>query len=343
MFRRMTSRRALGSRALAVLAALMLAPACYEPEIPACLRCPTGECPSGQQCVQGRCARRGQSCAAATPEPCQDGRCCFGDACFSFTGETRPAVWLDWTSIRPFDAANEPLQGWLDRSGHGHDAFPDPVHSPFVGPGPLGGAARLVRMRRGTESVIVGQARGSPLFDMGRQDFLLLVAAALSCESTANQSYCLAQKHSLGRPDGTLPQGFFVRATDDTLRGVFMSGAMSPEAIAAEATGLSFTCEKFYVFGLRRIAAAPGQLQVRVAGNAVGSVSLPADADGTSSVPLLLGGLGACGGFQGRMAAVVAIAGAISDQQTCELERFLAMRSTEAGLGEVDTVLACPP
>src|SRR5690348_15930045 len=37
---------------------------CFEPEIPACLRCPSGQCTSGQSCVEGYCAEKGQRCGA---------------------------------------------------------------------------------------------------------------------------------------------------------------------------------------------------------------------------------------------------------------------------------------
>jgi hypothetical protein len=97
------------------------------------------------------------------------------------------------------------------------------------------------------------------------------------------------------------------------------------------------------VFGLRRLASPRAELQVRVNGSVVGTKDIPADANGSASVPLLFGGLGTCGAFDGMMAAAVVVEGPFSDQQTCELERFLLARLHAAGLAEPAAALACTP
>jgi hypothetical protein len=337
MFRRMTWRRALGSRALAAIAVVSTATACFDPKIPACLSCPTGECPSGQRCIQGRCAARGQSCASQTPETCTDGRCCISGSCFDLNGAT-PVAWLDWTSLRPANAApNTSLERWFDRSGLAHDGHP--MNEPVIGPGALG-ATPVLRMRNGDEFVFLGQPPLSKLRQVGSRDFLVLVAALMYCDVTRS-NFCFAQKSGelYDADGGGMPQGFFLRAlSQDQAMAVFMNNRL---VWSARSAGLGLGCEKFHLFGIRRVAGDAGQLQLRVDGSVAGSVDLPAHVDGATSVTYFLGNSSPCGPFTGEFAASVVIDGPVSDAQTCALEQFLMARLADAGLMDAGVGPAC--
>jgi hypothetical protein len=334
MFRRMTWRRALGS-----VAFLTLASACFDPKIPACLSCPTGECPSGQECVDGRCTARGETCAGETPETCMDGRCCISGACFDASGSAAPLVWLDWTSLRPSNApSGTPLELWFDRSGLEHHA------APFGGT-PLIGAStvsdtRVLRMPAGNESLLAAQPLDSRLRQLGSRHFLVLVAASLSCNVTQD-AYCFAVKW--GEPyasSGLGLRGFMLRAISrDEAMAVFRGNT----SWSARTTGLGLGCEQFHLFGLRRVWGDVSQLELRLDGRVVAVTDIPADADGsTAPAPYALGGVGPCETFQGEMAASVVIDAALTDQQTCELERFLLTQLSDAGLMASGTAPECP-
>jgi hypothetical protein len=332
---RMTLRGAVSF--LFALAGLNGAAGCFDPEIRACLRCPTGHCPSGQQCLQGYCSKPGRTCAAAAPEPCRDGRCCLGNACFDFGPGTAPALWLDWTSVRPPDPSrNADLEVWRDRSGLEHHA--DPIvgpfnHRPVVG-GPTANTA-LVRMRFGDEGLLVQQPASSILRALGNQDFLMLIAATLDC-TPAEEGQCLAQKQGIV-PDptgGREGRGFWVRAVESELQGQFdVQGWFTGiEAGSARTSGLSLRCDEFHLFGVRRTAREQhGEWQVRVNGSVVVATPIPVGVSGAPpNTPLQFAGGSACGFLEGSLAAAVVVDGAFDDRQTCELERFLLARLHEA-------------
>ncbi|HEY6561612.1 MAG TPA: hypothetical protein VI072_30285 [Polyangiaceae bacterium] len=326
-------RRVLGS-----VAFLTLASACFDPKIPTCLSCPTGECPSGQQCVQGRCTARGETCASETPETCADGRCCIGDACLDASGSAAPLLWLDWTSLRPSDApSGTPLELWFDRSGFEHHAAPF-GNTPVIGPS-TESPTRVLRMPAGNEALLAAQPLDSRLRQLGSRDILVLVAASLSCNVTQDD-YCFAVKW--GEPyanSGLGLRGFQLRAISrDEATAVFRGDT----TWSARTSGLGLGCEQFHLFGLRRVLGA-SRLELRLDGRVVAETDIPADADGsTAPTPYSLGGFGPCETFQGEMAASVVVDAALTDQQTCELERFLLTQLSDAGLVASGAVPECP-
>lgn len=327
-------RRALGS-----VAFLTLASACFDPKIPACLSCPTGECPSGQQCIQGRCAARGETCASESPETCTDERCCISGSCFDASGSAAPLVWLDWTSLRPSNApSGTRLEVWFDRSGFAHHAAPF-GGAPVIGPSTVSDT-RVLRMPAGNESLLAAQALDSRLRQLGSRDFLVLVAASLSCNVT-QADYCFAVKW--GEPyasSGLGQRGFLLRAIS---RDEAMAVFRATTTWSARTTGLGLGCEQFHLFGLRRVLGAVSQLELRLDGRVVATTDIPADADGsTAPTPYALGSSGHCETFQGEMAASVVIDAALTDQQTCELERFLLMQLGRVGLVASGTAPECP-
>jgi hypothetical protein len=268
---------------------------------------------------------------------CQGPRCCLGSDCFDFEEGAAAALWLDWTSVRPPDPnRNADLEVWQDRSGLEHHARPAAGRAPAVGVGPRGGTTPVVRMRYRVETLVVEQPPRSVLRRLGSRDFLVLIAATLPCESSAaSQDLCLFQKFEVG------PRGFFMRSNGTSkLDGQFAIGGGAVQA-SLEDAGLA--CDEFYLFGLRRVVTGGNpELQVRLDGEVVARVDVPAEASGVSEGPLTVGGSGACGNLLGNLAATVALEGPLSDAQTCRLERFLLARMNEAGLAAPKSAPSCP-
>jgi hypothetical protein len=310
---------------LGVFLATLLLSSCFDPEIPACLRCPSGACPNGQSCVDGFCAKKGQQCGAL--EQCLRGKCCLGAACFELGAQSRLALWLDWSTITPQEVGQD-LGVWRDRSSLEHDARPFGDNKLVVSRGPLGRGNVVVEARFGTEGLEVDEGSGDALGTLGSRDFVLLVAVALPCQANT-QDYCLFQKLE------PIPTGFWLRAESTGQLTGFMAapGASASAFVLLRPPPQEIACDGFHVFGLRRVTGSENEsrVEVRLDGRAVGSQPFAGTLNADGAGRLQLGAGRACGNLVGSIAFAVAVEGPLGDIRTAELEKFVLKRLAEAG------------
>lgn len=315
--------------------------ACFDPNLPVCLPC-DGVCPSGQRCVDGFCAREGESCSAAArdPEPqasrCGPAGCCIGSSCFERADAAafRIAAWLDWTSLDA-NASDRTLDQWADRTGQSHTATPLASDQPP--------RVRPAWFRTKAPSVLevvsergylhVDTTAGDALDQLGRGDFFLLAVAGLRCADRTGRA-CIASTWPGGprglvlavRPDGRIEAN--LQDCEDRQPNC-ADNITSAEPIAA--------CERFQLLGLRRknYGSATARLELRVDGrtaaaNTAGAITFDATA------PMYLGGHPLCEHFTGVLATLVAVEGSMSDREACELERALQRSLAAAGMSDVE-------
>jgi hypothetical protein len=320
--------------AMPSLLAAVLMTSCFDPEIPACLRCQTGECPRGQRCVNGYCASKGATCSeSAAIETCADGRCCFGASCHAIDAPSELALWLDWTSIRP-QTPERDLQVWLDRSGLGHDARSFGRHKWVVEQSPLGGGP-VARSHFRDAALMVDEGRDDALGRLGSRDFLVLAAMSLPCDFEPRDN-CLFQKIEVG------PIGFWLGTIGVEELIAFVGGRGLAEGegnFGVRAPAPALSCGKFYLFSLRR---ATTSLEIRVNGKSVRASPIPETLDADGNAPLQIGTGASCGSLAGATALAIAVDGPMSEGDACRLEQFALEHLASAALMERPTATACP-
>jgi hypothetical protein len=301
----------------------LLCGGCFQPPPPpACMRCGSDDqCLTGQTCIAGLCQSGKGECQGPNTMQC-DETCCIDGDCFELKRHMPPdslALWLDWTSL--YESDEKPI--WSDRSSHAY-SFRSEGTSPMLASTPVL-ERTLLRFDAGRQYLVLS---GDEQLSLDRQDFLMVVAASLSCKPTdtkANQ--CLVTRFEKDR-DEQKGRGLRLCATraseEPSSIATCSDGGAAPQCITALASGVA--CNQMQLFTLSRFTAAASsstsQIELRHNAKTAAQVELDANMplDGVS--PLRIGGRGS-NSLIGDVALVALIVGKVSSRERCELEQFV--------------------
>lgn len=254
-----------------------------------------------------------------------DETCCIDRDCFELKGHMPPdslALWLDWTSL--YERDEKPI--WSDRSPHAY-SFRSEGTSPMLFDTPE--LERTLLRFDGERQYLV--LSGNDDFALDHQDFLLLVAASLSCNPTdtkANRCLITRFERDKNEQNGRGLRLCATRADDrpSAIATCNPEGA-APQCITAIASGVA--CNQMQLFTLSRstrdfAAASSGASQIELRHNAKTTAQIELDANMPldSVAPLRIGGR-AGKSLIGDIALVALIVGQVDARERCELERFV--------------------
>ena len=273
--------------------------------------------------------------AVPAPEPCAQWdtplgpELCpaIGVPCLSLSSELQSALvaWLDPATLRP-TGTNSGY--WCDRSGQHNHAR----HVPLTEPLRIAVDPERILSGLATSLVLDGNwmlLPGSDTLVFGREDFAILIAAAAPLEAgDKGQTY-------LFESDNPYQISLTMRAPDD---GGFAEGRVQMGAVgalpggdASPQTASRVSDRKFHLYTLRRLRSRT--LQLRLNGNLDGISSrgtLPAELSLESGFVQTVTGIGPndlndtrSSSSRGRVAAVVILKGAVSDEGLGQLETYL--------------------
>jgi hypothetical protein len=273
--------------------------------------------------------------------------CCIDGECFDLKRHMPPdslALWLDWTSL--YESDKKPI--WRDRSPRANtlrsEATPPTVSSSTEL------ERKLLSFDYPKQYLALG---GEDKLGLDQQDFLLVIAASLSCDSPdASATPCLltrAEKDRDATADDEKGRGLRLRVT----RGSKLPSAIAtcndadgaPQCINALVSNVA--CNQMQLITLGRVtpdaaeaSSLTSQLELRhntaFAAQAEVDASMPLDVTN----PLRIGGR-AANSLIGNVAFVALVVGKVGARERCELERFVLEQLAAADMATAAELPDC--
>jgi hypothetical protein len=276
-----------------------------------------------------------------------DETCCINGSCFELKRHMPPdslALWLDWTSL--YERDEKPI--WSDRSSHAY-SFRTEGTSPMLSSTPE--LERTLLRFDGDRQYLV--LSGAEQLALDKQDFLLVVAASLSCNPTDTKAIrCLITRFGRDREDkahdvqGRGLRLCATRATEHSSRITACNeNGGAARCVSALATGVA--CNQMQLFTLSRytadaIASGSSTSQFELRHNAQLAARVELDADMPLDVvnTLRIGGR-AGNSLIGDVALVALITGKVGARERCELERFVLEQLAAADMAAAAELPDC--
>lgn len=253
------------------------------------------------------------------------------------------ALWLDWTSL--YESDSTPI--WGDRSAHGA-TFSSNGPSPEIDSS-TELARNVLRFDAGKQHLV---ASGEEPFSLDDDDFLLLVAGSLSCNTKDTQATpCLVTRFDKDPP---------AKDPEDKGRGMRLCATRveqpswiedcaqdDGEARCISAFAAGVACNQMQLFTLRRFTPEADEAMSRVSQfelrhNAVTTAQIERDAQLALDVlsPLRIGGR-AANSLIGDIALVALVVGKVDARERCELERFVLQQLAAADMATAAALPDC--
>lgn len=278
--------------------------------------------------------------------------CCIDGECFELKRHMPPdslALWLDWTSL--YERDDKPI--WSDRSSHAY-SFRTEGTSPMLFSTPELERTLLRFDAPGQYLVLSGEDK----FALNEQDFLLVIAASLSCNPPPTSTPpCLLTRAEKERE----AKGGDEKTSDENGRGLRLSvmrGSKQPSSIATcndgdgapqciNALVSNVPCNQMQLFTLGRVTPNADDASSRaslfelrhnaeIAAQAEVDASMPLDVTN----PLRIGGRRQSS-LIGDVALVALFVGKVGPRARCELERFVLEQLAAADMATAAELPDC--